>query len=137
MSSTSQDQGCIYTMCYGCRGANESSECGYPTWGCLLCETYGDRHGNLRLEYRHKEIVIGGQTFSPPQYTCLYCKDSKVYDYQIYIDSLIDDGWSDGGMHNMPIVQVACHSCCNTEHEKQYDKAKLKVLASYEDTQYL
>jgi hypothetical protein len=120
----------LYTLCYGCRGANETTECGYPMWGCLLCETYGDRHGNLLVEYRHKEVIINGQTFKPPTYTCLFCKDTKVYDYQVYIESLQDDMWSDGGLHNMPLVKVACHSCCHVQYEKQYEEAKSKVLVS-------
>jgi hypothetical protein len=128
-TSASHAKDKLLTQCYGCRGANEILECGFPMWGCLLCKTYGDGCGNLLIEYRYREVIIDGQTFVPPQYECLFCKDTKVYDYQVYVESLKDDMWSDGGLHNMPTVKVACHSCCNMEHEKQYEDAKSKVFA--------
>ncbi len=119
------------TDCYGCRGANQRSECGFLEFGCLLCQTYGDGQGKLRVEYRQKEVKIGNETFTPPEYVCLYCKDTHVYEYQVYVESLRDESWSDGGLHNMPLIKVACHACCEQEHNLEYEQAKAEILSKY------
>jgi hypothetical protein len=122
----------LYTPCYNCQGTNQGTECGFPMSGCLLCEAYGGGHGNLLKEYRYKLVTIGGQTFTPPTYSCLFCKDTKLYEYEIYVKSLYDDRWSDGGQHNMPRVKVACHSCSEQKHNLEYDQARAKIVKLHE-----
>lgn len=121
-----------YTKCYNCTGANMHMMCGFPQAGCILCQTYGDGAGNLLKEYRYRTVTITADdykgdpkthTFVPPTYSCLTCKDTKVYHYQIW-DKDLEDECSDHGAHNMPNANVACHKCLPTEHETEYEAAK-------------
>ena len=118
--------------CYNCF-VNMKTECGMPDMGCLLCRTYGNGLGEIKSEYRHKsvEILDNGVLvkFVPPTYSCLLCKDTKVYEYQIYDPDLVDDSYSEPVL-NTPHIKCACGACCNDQHQIDYAAAKAKYMAS-------
>jgi hypothetical protein len=119
VSSTNSLWESLYTECYGCKGTNEKKE-----FGCLLCETYGDRCGYLLKQYRNQKLTIGNETFTPPIWKCLYCQDTKLGNYPVFLDSFTK---SDFARWNLPKVRVACHSCCAIRHSKEYSQAVSQI----------
>lgn len=116
--------------CYNCRGSNTRTMCGFPQFGCELCEMCGDGHGHIYSKYRTVPITVGNQIFTPPTYSCLSCKDTKKAMYSIWDPTLMDNRWSDHGAHNMPKVEIACRACSGPEHEVEYKNAKLTYFMS-------
>jgi len=125
-----------YVDCYNCTGANALSMCGFPFFGCLLCETYGNGGGRLLKQYRNQTVEIKHRTdkgvlttkqFVPPNYSCLFCKDTHLASYTIWVDSLVDDGCSDHGEHNMPREKLPCHRY----QEKEHEEARIKLTEQY------
>ncbi len=133
-----------YTDCYGCTGAKTQIMCGWPMSGCLLCKTYGDNMGKLKKEFRHKTVEVRYvdhkgteqvKTFVPPSYSCTMCEDKKVAKYMFCDDDLRQPMCSDGGLHNMPRVTIACHKCCSEEeHNTQMEAEKAKYFAAKKST---
>ncbi len=103
----------LYTECYGCVGVKNAKEL-----GCLLCEIYGDRCGSLLKQYRNQVLTIGNETFTPPTYKCLYCKDTQLSDYSVFIEDHYD---------SMPKVRVACHACSASKHMREYSQASAQL----------
>lgn len=110
--------------CYNCTGAKMHTMCGFPMPGCVLCETHGQGHGELFQDFSKITVQIGTETFVPPDYSCLMCKDSKVASRQIWDEDLVDDGFSDHGAHNMPQVEVACWKCCPEKADIEFKLAE-------------
>jgi len=116
--------------CYNCCGGNTRTECGLPLFGCELCEMCGDGKGHIYSKYRSIPITIGNQIFTPPTYSCLWCKDTKKATYSIWDPDLVNSSWSDHGAHNMPQVMVACRACMEKEHQVEYENAKTNYFNS-------
>jgi hypothetical protein len=131
-----------FVSCYNCTGKRMHSMCGMPMSGCVLCEKYGKGWGKLLRKYSTEKITITHdrnqtgkprtETFTPPAFKCLWCEDSKKTKQQIWDDSKADKGCSDGGAHNMPRVEVACHKCCPEAYEKEYSEAKKRYFSGRE-----
>ena len=114
--------------CYNCTGANTMMMCGFPEFGCALCKTHGLGFGKLFASYRDKTVIIDGQTYIPPSYSCLFCKDKKVTKRTIWDNRLTDDSWSDHGEHAMPRVVLPCSECLPDEFKEQYERTKKEIL---------
>ncbi|AYV78531.1 MAG: hypothetical protein Edafosvirus17_7 [Edafosvirus sp.] len=123
-----------YVDCYNCKGEPVSVCC--PRFSCELCETYGDKWGKLLKEYSKTPVTIttssGTRTYTPPSYSCLWCKDTKQIERKIY-DTVIANKqprFSDGNDHLMPRVTVACFKCLPEESAKQFLEEKKKYFGS-------
>lgn len=97
--------------CYNCNGINTIFQLGEPVYGCLLCKTYGDGNGNIKIEMRNKAVEIEGMYFRPPKYVCIFCRDTKIQTKKVWIDNLKEPSYSDKGWCKMPITQMTCKNC--------------------------
>lgn len=124
-----QEQGKETVDCYNCTGSKSHSMCGMAMSGCTLCETHGTGHGDLFVEYSKMAVKIGDEMFTPPNYSCLQCEDTKKTSRQIYDKDMVDNGCSDP-CFRMPWVDVACWKCCEEQSDKDLKVAKDKHYAS-------
>ena len=64
--------------CYGCGTRERRMEPFGFLLGCLLCAEYGDGHGKMRRDMRHKSARVWGKLYEPPPYECFECEDAKT-----------------------------------------------------------
>lgn len=103
-------KGSEFVPCYHCVGPRKGDrECGFVTWGCDLCRTYGNGNGDLKREYRYQqvEVTIDKLTthFEPPPYECVWCQDQGTSWYPT---------WSSD--FDTPKTLMRCHMCHSEEH---------------------
>lgn len=117
-----------YIRCYNCDRSLDTSLCGWPCFnGCELCtdKTVNPTYNNgfLPREYAKKTVSFAnGKTFTPPNWKCFVCRDTNTQTTRIWIDSLVDHGCSDSGLHNMPQVDLPCVWCHKKDYDEQYNK---------------
>lgn len=119
-----------YVDCYNCTGAKMFYECGVAMPGCTLCRTHGDRWGKLLSQFSKHLITITNtngktETFTPPSYSCLQCKDTKKSTYQIWDKNLakLEPIEIDGNARLMPKVEISCHKCMKTQYDIEHAEA--------------
>ncbi|AYV84879.1 MAG: hypothetical protein Hyperionvirus48_4 [Hyperionvirus sp.] len=130
----------VYVPCYNCTGANTKTWCcGSVLIGCILCKTHGTGDGKLLIEFSKIAVTIADgaglgetQTFQPPAYSCLHCKDSKKMTYTIYDPAIAEQEpvSTDFNDSLMPRVEVSCHGCLPDQYKIEVDQAKMKYFAT-------
>ncbi|AYV77916.1 MAG: hypothetical protein Edafosvirus2_95 [Edafosvirus sp.] len=125
-----------YVDCYNCNGANTKYNCGVASFGCTLCKYYGDNNGKLLKIYNNLTLIIpedgNNYKFQPPDYKCIYCKDSlkakyPLFDENINKTSLAHISPDENNPFNFwPYVEISCHICLKDDHknEKMYETIK-------------
>lgn len=83
--------------------------------------------GNLKKELAEVETVIDGVTYKNPHVKCTYCLDSGMKIVRVWVKKLEDDGWSDGGEHDMPKQNLPCFHCRSKEYKVEYNKKKIEL----------
>src|SRR5579872_6437832 len=104
----------------GCsdRGAHNMPKVEVACRACMKNE-HEVEYENAKTNYFNSKVKI-----------CSQCQNTKRAKYIIFDPALKSDSWSDHGAHNMPQVEIACRVCLPTEHQTEYNNAKLSYFMS-------